>query len=96
MIFPRLSPNAEKDRLVVEALGEALAGTQRPLIVTSAVALSAGPGSLAVENHVNVEHRNPRKATERGAMAVLEKGINVAVIRLSQVHNPLKQGLVTH
>ena len=94
--FSTFVAQCEKDRLVVEALGEALAGTQRPLIVTSAVALgSAGPGSLAVENHVNVEHRNPRKATERGAMAVLEKGINVAVIRLSQVHNPLKQGLVT-
>lgn len=94
--FSTFISNCEKDRLAIQTMGEALVGTQRPLIVTSAVALgSPSPDSMAVENHFNPQHPNPRKASELGAITALQQGVNVSVIRLSQVHNPLKQGLVT-
>lgn len=94
--FSTFITQCEKDRRAIQAMGEALKGTQRPLVVTSAVALgSAEPGRLALEIHFNAEHPNPRKASELGAMTALEQGVSVSVVRLSQVHNPLKQGLVT-
>ena len=52
-------------------------------------------GAMTVETHFNPEHTNPRKASELAGVAALSSGINVSVIRLSQVHNTLKQGLIT-
>ncbi|WP_380181193.1 SDR family oxidoreductase [Kalamiella sp. sgz302252] len=94
--FSHFIANCEKDRRPIQAMAEALAGTQRPLIITSGVALgSAGQNAPAVENHFNPDHPNPRKASELAGIEALQNGVNVSVIRLSQVHNPLKQGLVT-
>ncbi|WP_342753827.1 SDR family oxidoreductase [Pantoea sp. MBD-2R] len=94
--FSTFLANCETDRRVIEAMAGALKGTQRPLIITSAVGLgSSGQNVLAVENHFNAEHQNPRKASELAGINALKEGVNVSVIRLSQVHNPLKQGLIT-
>jgi len=38
----------------------------------------------------------PRVASEEAAAAVAAKGVRVSVMRLSQVHDPVKQGLVTY
>ena len=94
--FSTFPANCEKDRLAIEAMAGALKGTQRPLIITSAVTLGASDHHrLAVENHFNSEHQNPRKASELAGIDAVNQGTNVSVIRLSQVHNPVKQGLVT-
>lgn len=94
--FSEFLSSCELDRQVINVMAEALKGTQRPLLITSAVSLgSSGEGVIAVENHFNPEHVNPRRASEQAAVAALKRGANVSVIRLSQVHNPLKQGLIT-
>ncbi|UUE11274.1 SDR family oxidoreductase [Dickeya zeae] len=94
--FSAFFSSCELDRQVIKVMAEALEGTHRPLLITSAINLgSSEEGVIAVENHFNPEHVNPRKASELAAAAALEKGVNVSVIRLSQVHNPLKQGLIT-
>jgi len=94
--FSTFIANCENDRLAIQALAEALEGTQRPLIITSVVGLgSASHNIQAVENHFNPEHQNPRKASELAAIAALQNSVNVSIMRLSQVHNPIKQGLIT-
>lgn len=94
--FSTFGANCEKDRLAILAMANALKGTKRPLIITSAVGMgSSGQNRPAHENHFNPAHQNPRKASEMAGIEALQQGVNVSVIRLSQVHNPHKQGLVT-
>ena len=56
---------------------------------------SPGHGQIAVEDVFNPDHPNPRRASELAGVALLEAGVNVAVVRLPQVHDPVKQGLIS-
>jgi nucleoside-diphosphate-sugar epimerase len=95
--FSKFVQNCENDRLAIEAMGEALAGSKRPLIITSGTAMgSLAPGQLATEDAFNPNAPNPRKASEIAGVAVAERGINVSVVRLPQVHDPVKSGLITY
>jgi nucleoside-diphosphate-sugar epimerase len=95
--FSRFKEVCEIDRRAIEALGSALAGSNRPLIVTSGTGMgSAGPGQVATEDHFNASHPNPRACSEIAAAAVSASGGNVRVVRLPQVHDTVKQGLVTY
>ena len=94
--FSNFIANCEKDRRVIGALGAALAGTDRLLVITSGVGLgSAGPGEPATENNYDAHHPNPRKASEEAGQALSKDGVKVAVVRLPQVHDTRKQGLIT-
>jgi nucleoside-diphosphate-sugar epimerase len=87
----------EKDRRAIEALGDALVGSDRPLVITSGTGMgNAVPGQPATEDHFNPNHPNPRKASELAGVSVAERGVNVSVVRLPQVHDPVKQGLITY
>jgi nucleoside-diphosphate-sugar epimerase len=79
--FSKFAENCELDRRVVEALGSALVGTDRPLIVTSGTALVAGNG-LATEG-ASAGGLHPRVASEQAADAVAALGVRAAVMRLS-------------
>ena len=71
-------------------------GSARPLIITSGTGMgNAALGQPATEDTFNRSHPNPRSASELAGNAVAEKGVNVSVVRLPQVHNPVKQGLIT-
>ena len=94
--FSRFVENCEKDRRVIEAIGEALAGSDRPLIITSGTGMgSPGPGELAVEDVFDRDNPNPRRLSELTGEAVAKRGVSVAVVRLPQVHDTRKQGLVS-
>jgi nucleoside-diphosphate-sugar epimerase len=92
--FSKFRENCEIDRRAIEALGETLAGSDRPLIVTSGLALA--PGRLATEADppIPVTDHYPR-ASEHTAASLERKGIRVTVVRLPQVHDTAKQGLVS-
>jgi nucleoside-diphosphate-sugar epimerase len=96
--FSKFQEVCEVDRRVIEALGAALAGSDRPLLVTSGTGMANGaPGRPATEQDApESTHTIPRVASEQAAAAVAAKGVRVGVMRLPQVHNTFKQGLVTY
>jgi nucleoside-diphosphate-sugar epimerase len=94
--FSRFLDNCEKDKRAIAALGAALAGSDRPLIITSGTGVGSGEhGEPASEDVFNAKHPNPRIASEMAGNALLDAGVNVSVMRLPQVHNPFRQGLIS-
>lgn len=94
--FSNFKANCEIDRRAVEALGSALAGSNRPLIVTSGNALVA-PGRIVTEEDASTLTADefPRVATEEAVRSVAERGVHVAVVRLSpSVHGDGDHGFV--
>ena len=95
--FSRFEENCEIDRRAIEMLGDTLVGSERPLVITSATGMgNAGPGQPATEDHFDPSHPNPRAASELAAASVAARGVRVSVVRLPQVHDRVKQGLVTY
>ena len=81
---------AETDLRVVSAMGEVLAGSDRPLVNTSGTLLLAGvaPGRTATEN--DVAEGGPRIDSENATIAMADRGVRSSVIRLSPlVHSTL-------
>ena len=94
--FSKFVENCENDKRAIEAMGEALVGSDRPFIITSGTGMgNVVPGQLASEDAFNPNSPNPRRASEIAGIAVAERGVNVSVVRLPQVHDPVKQGLIT-
>ena len=93
--FSKFVANCEKDRRVIGALGAVLKGSDRPLVITSGTGLGSRPGKPADEDTYDTAHPNPRAASEEAGNAALEEGVNVIVMRLPQVHDTVKQGLIT-
>ena len=79
--FSKFKENCEIDRRAVTALGDALAGTDKPLIVTSGTALVES-GRLATEADVAAADAPPRVASEEAATALAARGVRVSVMRL--------------
>ena len=95
--FTQLKKHSKEDRKVIETLGQALAGSDRPLIVTSGTGLArrSDGGGPAVETDPYVSSAEvARAATEEAADAVADKGGRVVVMRLSQIHDTRHQGRI--
>lgn len=80
--FTRFPEVCEVDRKAIEIIGEVLAGSDRPLIVTSGTAL-VSPGKLATENIIPPLNPAWPRASEQAADAVCGLGVRAAVVRLS-------------
>jgi nucleoside-diphosphate-sugar epimerase len=95
--FSKFMANCESDRKVIETLGDALSGTDKLLVVSSGVALAqVKPGQVGTENDPPLSSKQfARAASEEAANAIADKGVRVAIVRLSQIHDTEKQGLVT-
>jgi nucleoside-diphosphate-sugar epimerase len=95
--FSQFVANCETDRRVVEALGSVLAGSHRPMIVTSGTAIAnVAPGQLATEDApAMAANAIPRAASEEATQAAAAKGVSASVVRLPQVHDPERQGLIS-
>lgn len=94
--FSNFKENCEIDQQAIEALGSVLAGSNRHLIVSSGTAGLTAPGQVATEETVMPPDSPFPRVSEQTALSLLSKGVSVSVMRLPQVHNTLKQGLVTY
>ena len=93
--FSQFMESCAKDGRAIRALGEAMAGSGRTLVVTSGVAWGAGaPGEPATEDRYVRDHPFPRMS-ERVGEEVAAMGVGVVVMRLPQVHDTHKQGIIT-
>ena len=94
--FEQFASNCEIDRRAIETLGSGLVGSDRPLIVTAGLGVRA-QGRPATEEDAPVSSATgfPRAASEEAGAAMAERGVRVSVVRLPQVHDPDKQGLIT-
>ncbi len=94
--FQTFFENTKKDERNIAAIGEALEGTQKPFLITSGVGIGTPlDGGPATEDVLNPRHTNPRIATELAGAALIARRIDVRTIRLPQVHNNTKAGLIT-
>jgi nucleoside-diphosphate-sugar epimerase len=92
--WSKFAENCEVDRRAIEALGSALAGSNKLLIVTAGTGGLAGPGQTSTEDDdVPANFPFPR-VSEQTVLSL--KGVRASVIRLPQVHDTVKQGLVTY
>jgi len=94
--FSKFQENCEIDKRAIEALGSVLAGSDRPLLVTSGLAGLAAPGQLTTEDNVIPPDFPFPRVSEQTALALTSKGVNASVVRLPQVHDTNKSGLVTY
>lgn len=91
--FSKFAENCEIDRRAIETLGSVLEGSQRPLLVTSGMATVA-EGRLATEE--DGESPSFPRLSEGAAQKLLKRGVRVSIVRLPQVHDTRKQGLITY
>jgi nucleoside-diphosphate-sugar epimerase len=93
--FTRFAQNGEDERKAIKELGSVLE-PGKLLVVTSGTALtSGGPGHLRTESDPPVSSAAIPRQPEQTAQAAAERGVRVAIVRLPQVHDTRKQGLVT-
>lgn len=91
--FSKFAESCAIDKRAIETVGDVLAGSERSLIVTSGMATVA-------EGRPSTEEDAPSPAfprtSETTAEKLLDRGVRASVIRLPQVHDTVKQGLVTY
>jgi len=94
--FSRFKEVCDVDRRAIEAFGDVLAGSDRPLIISSGTALVT-PGRVATEESISTTTATeiPRVASEHAASAIATRGVRAAVVRLSpSVHGDGDHGFV--
>lgn len=94
--FSKFSENCEIDRHAIEALGEALRDTDKPFIVASGIGGLDGQGRIPTEeDNISPYFPFPR-VSEQTALSLLSKGVRASVMRLPQVHDTVRQGLLSY
>ena len=91
--FSKFAENCEIERRAVEVLGSALQGSQRPLLVTSGMAMLVQGRPATEEDAAPPSSPSYPRASEA---ALLMRGVSASVVRLPQVHDTVKQGLITY
>jgi nucleoside-diphosphate-sugar epimerase len=93
--WSKFAQNGADEVRAIEALGSVLE-PGKLLVVTSGTGMASGAaGQLRKESDPPTESPAIPRRPEQAARAVAVKGVHVAIVRLPQVHDTRKQGLVT-
>ncbi len=76
-------------------MAKSLAGSKRPLLVTAGVGIATEGRPRTEQDPPNPVSPNWPRVSEGAAAAAQARGVNVMVVRLPQVHDTHKQGLIT-
>jgi nucleoside-diphosphate-sugar epimerase len=92
----KFAESGQEERAAIEAMGSVLE-PGKLLVVTSGTGLaSGGPGHVRVESDPPLSSEAIPRQPEAAASAFAERGIRVGIVRLPQVHDTRKQGLVPY
>jgi nucleoside-diphosphate-sugar epimerase len=92
--FSKFAQNGEDERNAIAAMGSVLE-PGKLLVVTSGTALaSGGPGHVRTESDPPATSPAIPRQPEQTASVAAVAGVHVAIVRLPQVHDTRKQGLV--
>jgi nucleoside-diphosphate-sugar epimerase len=94
--FSQFQKNCDDDRTVIETIGAVLQGSNRPFLVTSGTAIADGSDGEPATESSPTSSWNPRSASEATTLELTQRGVNTTVVRLPQVHDTHKQGLVPY
>jgi nucleoside-diphosphate-sugar epimerase len=92
--WSRFAESCELDKRAIEAIGAVLQSSSRPFIVSSGVGVDQGRAATEDDPPLPSSPSLPR-VSEVTAVALMERGVHASVMRLPQVHDTVKQGLVT-
>ncbi|RYJ45457.1 SDR family oxidoreductase [Flavobacterium beibuense] len=92
--FSKYSDSCEEDRKIIEIFSDALAGTQKPLVITSAVGILRSEKAITEDDKPASSTSVPRAASEEAALAALAKGVNTYIVRLPIVHGKNDHGFI--
>ena len=93
--FSRFVENGQKDNRAVEAMLAILEGTGKPFVVTSGVNIITGKIVLETDPTPREGFGVVRGASELSTLGAAERGVRGMVVRLPQVHDTRRQGLIT-
>lgn len=94
--FSQFQKNCDDDRKAIVAMGEVLLGSNRPFVITSGTAIAANVDTKPSTEDSPIASWNPRGASEAAVRELTTRGVNTSVVRLPQVHDTRKQGLVPY
>lgn len=94
--FSQFQKNCDDDRKAIEAIGEVLLGSKRPFVITSGTAIAANVDGKPSTEDGPTASWNPRAISEETVKELTARGVNTSVVRLPQVHDTRKQGLVPY
>jgi len=81
--FSRMQHAAEADRAAIEAIGDALAGTDRPFVIASGVMGLSVDGRPATEQDEPDPIAHPRVANARATLDLAGRGVRSSVVRFA-------------
>lgn len=90
--FTQYAKANDADKAAIHAMGEALTGTNKPIVITAGILGLPAINGLITEDSAA---QNSPRSSEAAAMALAERGVNACVVRLPpSVHDKGDKGFV--